>query len=387
MLDWLIVGGGIHGTHLSRALVGAGRIAKDRVRVIDPEDAPAAAFFRFTAATGMTYLRSPGVHNLDLDPFALRKFAKRAPGKSIARFVPPYDRPGLAFFRAHVAHVVKQHGLAELRIRGRALALERVENGFRVETERGSLESRRVVLAIGMGEQPCWPAWATPLTPTGHVSHVFGSDFDRRALAGLRRIVVVGGGITAGQLAGTLAAGGADVTLLTRHTLRIHRFDSDPKWLGPRGMTSFDEIGSHDERRAMIVAARHRGSMPPEIAGKIASGVENRTLRIETRPVLGVEVVADAVRIETGVGAFIEADHVVLATGFAPHCPGSKLVADGIERLGLACARCGFPIVRRSLEWTPGLFVSGPLAELELGPTARNIAGARAAAERLLACA
>ena len=35
----------------------------------------------------------------------------------------------------------------------------------------------------------------------------------------------------------------------------------------------------------------------------------------------------------------------------------------------------------------PGLFVSGPLADLELGPAARNIAGARAAAERILSAA
>ncbi|MBL8151238.1 MAG: hypothetical protein JNN15_15045, partial [Blastocatellia bacterium] len=44
----------------------------------------------------------------------------------------------------------------------------------------------------------------------------------------------------------------------------------------------------------------------------------------------------------------------------------------------------GYPIVDRSLKWHPGIYVSGPLAELELGPTARNIIGARTAAEKLL---
>jgi hypothetical protein len=39
---------------------------------------------------------------------------------------------------------------------------------------------------------------------------------------------------------------------------------------------------------------------------------------------------------------------------------------------------------RPSLEWADGLLVSGALAELELGPIARNIAGARAAGERLV---
>ncbi len=59
------------------------------------------------------------------------------------------------------------------------------------------------------------------------------------------------------------------------------------------------------------------------------------------------------------------------------------LVDDAIAQLGLPCAACGYPIVSSQLAWAPGLHVTGPLAELELGPVARNIAGARAAGERL----
>jgi len=36
MLDWLIVGGGVHGTHLSRVLVGAAGVQPDKIRVLDP---------------------------------------------------------------------------------------------------------------------------------------------------------------------------------------------------------------------------------------------------------------------------------------------------------------------------------------------------------------
>ena len=84
----------------------------------------------------------------------------------------------------------------------------------------------------------------------------------------------------------------------------------------------------------------------------------------------------------------LEVDRVVLATGFEVHRPGGGLLGEEtIDRLGLPCAECGYPLVSPRLEWASGLFVSGPLAELELGPTARNIAGARAAGERLLAAA
>jgi hypothetical protein len=41
-------------------------------------------------------------------------------------------------------------------------------------------------------------------------------------------------------------------------------------------------------------------------------------------------------------------------------------------------------VLAPTLEWAPGLYVTGQLAELELGPTARNIGGARLAAERLV---
>lgn len=44
------------------------------------------------------------------------------------------------------------------------------------------------------------------------------------------------------------------------------------------------------------------------------------------------------------------------------------------------CADCGFPIVGKNLEWGKGLYVMGAFAELEIGPVARNISGAKKAA-------
>ena len=76
---------------------------------------------------------------------------------------------------------------------------------------------------------------------------------------------------------------------------------------------------------------------------------------------------------------------MILATGFEAQRPGGVLVDDLIEEQGLPCAACGYPQVDGSLRWHPRVFVAGPLAELELGPAARNIAGARRAGERLVA--
>lgn len=77
-LDWLIVGGGVLGTNLSPVLVNRAGTAPDRAHVLDPQEQPLETVWRVTGATGMRYLRSPGVHPVDLHPYPLRRFAKGA---------------------------------------------------------------------------------------------------------------------------------------------------------------------------------------------------------------------------------------------------------------------------------------------------------------------
>ena len=43
----------------------------------------------------------------------------------------------------------------------------------------------------------------------------------------------------------------------------------------------------------------------------------------------------------------------------------------------------GYPVLNPYLAWAPGLFALGALGELELGPVARNISGARRGGERI----
>jgi len=60
------------------------------------------------------------------------------------------------------------------------------------------------------------------------------------------------------------------------------------------------------------------------------------------------------------------------------------MVDELVHSARLPCASCGYPIVDQALRWHPRVHVSGPLAELELGPSARNIAGARRAGDRIV---
>ena len=82
----------------------------------------------------------------------------------------------------------------------------------------------------------------------------------------------------------------------------------------------------------------------------------------------------------------IQVDSVLLATGFDKTLPGGKMIQNLINdncELNVSDF-CGYPIVSEHLRWSDRVFVAGALAELELGPSARNIAGARLAAERIV---
>jgi cation diffusion facilitator CzcD-associated flavoprotein CzcO len=387
MLEWLIVGGGVHGTHLSHVLTAEAGVPRELVRVLDPHPEPLARWTECTENAGMRLLRSPYVHHLDTAPFSLRQFSRTTAARGLGGLVGFYRRPTLALFRAHTERVVAGHGLAELRVQGRATGIRRCRGGFRVHSDRGSLHARRVLLAISASEQPHWPEWARDLRAAGAaVDHLFEPGFRRDDLPDWSRLVVVGGGISAAQAALALARRlPGTVTLLMRHPMRIHQFDSDPGWIGPRFQASLRRERDPARRRAIVDAARHRGSFPPEVAAELRRALLAGLLRLRQEAVEGAELRADAVVLRTSRGEPLEADRVVLATGFEAARPGGDWLDRAVRELDLRCAPCGYPLVDERLCWTPGLFVTGALAELELGPVARNIVGARNAADRLRA--
>ncbi len=390
MLDWLIVGGGIHGTYLSHVLTSLGRVPRDRLRVLDPHVTPLARWDACAENVGMTFLRSSFVHHLGTDPYELKAFARGHRGGGRKTFLGRYLRPSLRLFRAHATQVVQQHDLESLRIRGEALALVARPNGMRIETATGALEARRVLLAMGMGDQPDIPEFARELRSQGaRVHHVFDPGFSRQNMPEFQKVVVVGGGISAAQTALALAdQHPGRVTLVSRHAARVRSFDTDPGWMGPKNLRRFAGITDHDERRQIIQSARHRGSMPDEVAAALRTAVSRGALAQRIANVVMAKYENGQAYLDLDdAGPKLVADCLLLATGFEARRPGGTMLNRVIADLGLRCASCGYPIVKPDLRWHPGIFVTGPLAELELGPPAKNIVGARMTAERLLASA
>ncbi|MEL7235105.1 MAG: FAD/NAD(P)-binding protein, partial [Chloroflexota bacterium] len=199
MLDWLIIGGGMLGTTISNYLVNAYGVPASQVRVLDPHDEPLAQWNRYTGNTGMRYMRSAQIHHVDVEPFSLRDYMNARPSPD--NYIRPYRRPAYDLFQTHTALTIEQGNLADLRLKGTAEFIMSTKGGMRVETSDGDIRARRVVLAIGRTALNV-PQWAQPLRENGApVHHIFDWNFDLHALPPDEHTVVIGGGITAGQVA------------------------------------------------------------------------------------------------------------------------------------------------------------------------------------------
>jgi lysine/ornithine N-monooxygenase len=288
-------------------------------------------------------------------------------------------------FQRHCRRVIEANRLEDLHVRARARGVRSDGRRLVVETDGPTLRTRRLLLAIGLGEQPCWPAWALRLKRAGaRIAHVFDPGFERRAWRQASRTVVIGGGITAVQTALQLhAESRGQVHLLSRHALRERQYDFDPCWIGPKCLRAFYRTGFR-RRRELIDKARISGSLPIEILETFIRTLNGARLGITEGQCTAAAPTPDGgIRLETSGGP-LAADQAVLATGFETRRPGGDFVDRLIRDFRLACNPCGYPIVSPDLRWADRIYATGPLAELQLGPCARNIVGARNAGRLLL---
>ncbi len=381
-LDWLIVGGGIHGVHIAARLLVDASIDPDQLRIVDPGSGLLERWRRSTATTGMSYLRSPSVHHLGLGPWALQRFVRKDEREDADLFAAPNRRPALHLFNAHCDQVIAELGIGELHVQARATSCLVECDGVAVQLSTGEkLKVQNVVLAIGAAERVQWPNWAPASSP--RIQHIFDKTFERWP-ASPEKVAVVGGGISAVQVALRLQDEGHDVHLISRHSMREHQFDSEPGWLGPRLMRGFAREKNFERRREIITDARHRGSVPPDVHSALLNAISAKKLAWHQGEVKRCDSEGDMLGLSLCSSESVSVDRVLLATGFAVERPGGSMVDALIESAELPCAGCGYPIIDSSLQWHPRVHVTGPLAELELGPASRNIAGAQRAGDRLI---
>jgi cation diffusion facilitator CzcD-associated flavoprotein CzcO len=326
-------------------------------------------------------MRSPVAHHLDVEAESLLEYAHRH-GRE-RELLQPYRRPSLGAFDDHCRSVIDRFRLQELVVPGRVEAITRTARGYRLELTRGAIESRALVLASGLRGHERIPDWAGALVGPewSRIRHAAEVKIGDEPLDGAD-VLIIGGGLSAGTLAAGAVRRGAKVTLVFRRPLEARLFDADPGWVGPKYLRWFHAEERPEARLRMIERARGRAAMTPELLDELNARRRAGSLVIVCGEVVAVrpEPAALSVRF-SAQAAERRFETIWLATGFAP-------ATERLEWLhGLGPLQChrGRPILPPSLELAPHCFASGWLAELEIGPTARNISGARSAAVRIAA--
>ncbi len=396
MYDLLIIGGGLQGVFFAHAFHSRGLADADRIAIVDPNETLAAVWDARCSRVGMDMLRSPSSHNMDPDYRALRRFARRHGYSSEAHLHYPYARPSLKLFNDQLHRIIETDGLKHSHLCARVVSIEARKGGFRAHTPNGAVDASLVILATGSGglQEPGFIKKNGG--PTERISHLFSDtdaidsvpvpadDMHARAASMGERILILGGGISGWQAALRYARlGAARVTVASPHPIRESIFDSDPCYIGPKCGNEYRSL-SIPERIEKLKAVRYPGTVPPELAVEARNACTHG--RVDTLEMVanGVKHESGGIRAVAGSGAVSDVyDRITAATGLTCELPYPQLVRSIADSLSLDVHASGHPVLSSDLSWTSGLFVTGRLGELEIGPQAGNIVGAHLAFRRI----
>jgi cation diffusion facilitator CzcD-associated flavoprotein CzcO len=233
----------------------------------------------------------------------------------------------------------------------------------------GRLRARHVIVATNP-VTPNLPSWSGRYRHSSHITLT--------AVAAGLRLAVIGGGLTAAQLAVGACERGARVSMLSRAPLRRANFDADPGWLGQRELGPFLAEPNWSARVHTLRRAR-QGSMPEAWADRLRQLAGSGALDVRESAVVTASANNE---LRLGDGGQIAVDEVWAATGWKPAVLSDPLLGPFLRPFETAG---GLPILDDHCR-VPGTVVhlSGPAAALQVGALAANLAGARIAAERIV---
>ena len=392
-----IIGGGIHGISIALRLLRDMPAAAKHLAIVDRHPQPLVQWKRKTERQGMTFLRSPVVHHITPEALGIVEYAER--NNRTAELAPPYSQPSTALFWDFCKATVAISGLQNPPTAHQVyypfeVAKLRWDKGagkfpFRlISANNEGFRSSCVILAIGSDDCAYVPPEFTEWQRQYPDKILHASQFSvncecEQRLDDNGKIVIVGGGLTAGTLGRSLSERGHHVVLIARKQLKTEQFDFPPRWLGPKALAEFASKSLHFQQRYQIIKEnRGEGSITPDVMETLKN-TANVHIYPETYIRNIVSVRDDSLQVETTRGGIANVSRVILATGYKFNLHRYKFLTElvGQHRIPLVC---GLPCLDVDLQLHPiqNLFGSGTIAQLQIGPAAGNIAGARLAYER-----
>lgn len=379
--DLLVVGSGPHALTCCTYLLQRRPALHERLLVVDPEGWLTSWNHQFNAL-GIDRLRSHVIDHPDPDPYALWRFAEGSDKE-----MGPYTAPSVTLFAEFCRTLIARHGLEEVLRHDRVTHIASSDQGVWATLADGTrLLAQRLVLATNP-RMPRIPRWARELAiqaPPGLIAHTEELDLRGMRLEG-ERVLVVGGGLTAGQIALIAGSRGATVTLVSRNRVRRQVFDVQGGWLTPSELRSFYAEPAADRRLGMVREAR-RSSMTPAVVIALEEASRTGTVQLlEGSEVASAAWKGDCWQVSLGERTE-EFSRIWLATGTTTRADGDAVLTQLIASSPTAMAG-GLPMLDEACRW-PGteIHLMGALAALQLGPAARNLVGARMATERIARC-
>lgn len=412
-----IIGGGIHGMSIAIRLLREVPTAANRLAIVDRHPMPLTQWRRKTERQGMTFLRSPAVHHITPDPLGIVEYAERH--NRTDEFAPPYEQPSTQLFwdfcvdtlssvRAESPDPPKEIGfpssvgaespcpLKHNIYHQFDVAKLRWDKGagkfpFRlISTNNDGFRSSCVILAIGADDcayvPPKFTQWQRKYPKAVlHASQFTVGSKDKQDRSG--KIVIVGGGLTAGTLSKSLSERGHNVVLIARKALKTEQFDFPPIWLGPKALAEFANETDFRQRYDIIQENRGEGSITPDIMETLmsASNIDLYPKTCICNIALTEESPsAQRLQIETTRGTLTDVSRVILATGYRFDLRRYGFLKELISKYQMPLVQ-GLPCLDSDLQLYPvqNLFGAGTIAQLQIGPASGNIAGAGLAYERL----
>ena len=386
-----IIGGGIHGVSIALRLLREVPTAARHLAILDRHPKPLIQWRRKTERQGMMFLRSPAVHHITPDALGIVEYAERH--NRTSELASPYAQPSTQLFwdfcNAALAELTEHRVYYQFEV-----AKLRWDKGtgkfpFRlISTDNEGFRSRCVILAIGADDCAYVPSefaqWQRQFPD--RVIHASQFAVSKEFGTSPAKIVVVGGGLTAGTLAKSLSENGHDVALVARKSLRTEQFDFPPVWLGPNALAEFADETNFQRRYEIIQQNRGEGSITPDIMEALMDA-PNIKLYPETciHNILETKKYpsAQGLQIETTRDTITDVSRVILATGYQFNLRRYRFLKELVTQHQIPLVR-GLPHLDNDLQLHPiqNLFGSGTIAQLQIGPAAGNIAGANLAYER-----